>query len=131
MVVLVCGGRDFSDYDSVLVTLDEVRGWCDDGQFLIVNGGAHGADELSTRWAKEHSEKFIEVPVAKTPEEAAAIGAKYNWFTYGKAAGPLRNQYMLDTHKPDQGVVFPGGNGTSDMLERLFRRGVNCWVVGR
>lgn len=130
MVILVCGGRDFDDYDSVVETLDEVCSWSTDGHVTIVNGGARGADQLSTKWAKERTERYIEVPVAATPEEAAKIGAKYDWHTYGLNAGPLRNQYMLDTHKPDQGIVFPGGNGTSDMLERLFRRGVNTWVVG-
>lgn len=124
MVILVCGGREYADYEHVCEVLDEVVGWSQDdaNRVKVVNGGARGADQLTSKWARErgYGARLVEVPV--TPDD---------WAQYGKAAGPLRNQKMLDVHKPDQGVVFPGGNGTSDMLTRLFHAGVNTWVVGR
>jgi hypothetical protein len=131
MIVLVSGGRTFDDYATVQRVLDEVIGWAPTGHLTIVNGGAIGADQLSTRWAQERGETWVEVPVAKNPAGRVASGAKFDWETDGRVAGFLRNQYMLDTHHPEQAVVFPGGNGTQDMLERLFRAGVNTWVVGR
>ena len=38
--------------------------------------------------------------------------------TYGKAAGPIRNQQMLDEGKPDVVIAFPGASGTADMINR-------------
>lgn len=119
MVILVCGGRDYSDYARVCEVLDEVACWSTDGVVKVVNGACRGADQLSSKWAREHGygEQLVEVPA--------------DWNAHGKAAGPIRNQYMLDTFKPDQGVVFAGNTGTADMLDRLFAAGVNTWVVGR
>jgi hypothetical protein len=114
MKVLVCGGREFDDYGRLCDVLDKVCGWSTDF-ITIINGGARGADRLSSRYAREYGCEVIEVPA--------------DWATHGRAAGPLRNQAMLDIHKPDQGVVFPGGRGTEDMLLRLFRAKVNTWVV--
>ena len=36
---------------------------------------------------------------------------------HGNAAGPIRNQRMLDHGKPDIVVAFPGGSGTADMVK--------------
>lgn len=44
--------------------------------------------------------------------------------TNGKAAGPIRNQRMLDEGKPDLVVAFPGGRGTADMVRRAKAAGV-------
>ena len=41
-----------------------------------------------------------------------------DWKKYGKSAGPLRNQRMIDEGKPDLVVAFPGGVGTADMISR-------------
>jgi hypothetical protein len=40
------------------------------------------------------------------------------WTKYGKAAGPFRNQKMLDVSEPDLVVAFAGGQGTGDMVHR-------------
>lgn len=117
MIVLVCGGRDYSDYERVCQVLEDVSGWSINGIEKIIEGGARGADALARRWATENNIPFVEVPA--------------EWNTHGKIAGPLRNQRMLDEHKPDQAVAFPGGRGTLDMLTRLFTAGVNTWIVGK
>ena len=117
MRVLVTGGRDYNNYDRVCEVLDDVLASSPDGRVTIINGAARGADQLSTRWAKERGEEFVECPA--------------NWDQHGKSAGPLRNAEMLDRWKPDMGIVFPGGNGTEDMLCRLFRADVPTKVVGR
>jgi hypothetical protein len=46
------------------------------------------------------------------------------WKKHGRAAGPIRNQRMLDEGKPDLVVAFPGGRGTADMIRRAERAGV-------
>ncbi len=130
MNVLVTGGRDFHDYDKVKRVLDEVLGWSPTAKVRIITGGATGADDCAVRWAKERGQDHQEYPIARSKAEAASNGAIYDFETYGKAAGALRNQLMLDREKIEQGVAFPGGNGTHDMLTRLWNNGVNTWVVG-
>lgn len=108
MRVLVCGGRDYSDYGKVNRTL---RGlWLSPERDVIIYGGASGADRLAREWAEEH---FI-----------ASQCFQADWTKHGKAAGPLRNQKMLDEGKPDLVVAFPGGNGTADMVRRAKQAGV-------
>jgi hypothetical protein len=134
MNVLVVGGRDYLHYERLVAVMDTVLGWNDDQPFRLVTGGATGADHLAVQWAKERGltpEQIIEIPVAKNFKERTQLGAIFDWETQGKAAGPMRNAYMLETWRPGQGVVFPGGRGTEDMLVRLFQAGVNTWVVGR
>ena len=50
-----------------------------------------------------------------------------DWTKHGKAAGPIRNQKMLD-ECPDLVVAFPGGKGTADMVRRAMKAGIDCWV---
>ena len=43
------------------------------------------------------------------------------------AAGPKRNQQMLDEAKPDMVVAFPGGKGTAHMRQIAKAAGVPVW----
>lgn len=49
---------------------------------------------------------------------------KADWDKHGKAAGPIRNQQMLDEGKPDLVLAFAGGKGTDDMCRRARAAGV-------
>lgn len=102
--VLVCGGRDYDDYEKVRATLNALKPW------RVIHGGARGADNLADRWAQYCG-------IACEVYEA-------DWETHGKAAGPMRNQKMLDDGKPDLVVAFPGGRGTADMVRRAKKAGV-------
>jgi hypothetical protein len=108
LVVLVCGGRDFADRRAVFLALDKLHAL--NGITKVIHGGATGADRLGRRWAKSRGipHKGYPVPPAQ-------------WLVLGKAAGPLRNQRMLDKSKPDCVVAFPGGRGTADMIRRAQR----------
>lgn len=106
---LVCGGRDFADretFDSAMSDLMSTRGM----PLVVVHGGARGADRMAGEWAKHHALRCY-------VEEA-------DWNQHGKAAGVIRNQAMLDKHKPDLVVAFPGGRGTADMILRAKGAGV-------
>lgn len=108
MKVLVCGGRDFVDTSAVinfLFRLDDERPIS-----AIIHGGANGADALGGRAAE-----LLKVPCHVF---------RANWKRDGKAAGPLRNQRMLDEGKPDLVVAFPGGRGTADMVQRAKWAGI-------
>lgn len=52
-----------------------------------------------------------------------------DWPRYGKAAGPMRNQQMVDEGKPDVVLAFPGGRGTADMVRRAKAAGVRVVEV--
>jgi predicted Rossmann-fold nucleotide-binding protein len=108
MRVLVCGGRAFDDRDAVFRTLDEIN--AADRITLLINGGAPGADDLSSRWARTRS-------VAVHIEPA-------DWKKHGRAAGPIRNRRMLDEQRPDLVVAFPGGAGTNNMIALALKAGV-------
>lgn len=46
-----------------------------------------------------------------------------DWGRYGKAAGPIRNQEMLESGI-DLVIALPGGRGTADMVRRAEGAGV-------
>ena len=48
---------------------------------------------------------------------------------YGRAAGPIRNQQMLDEGRPTLVVAFPDGRGTADMVRRARSAGVEVIEV--
>ncbi len=109
-VVLVCGGRHFADYGAVDRTL---RALC---PCAIVHGGASGADGLAGSWAADNGVPEIRVPA--------------NWKRHGRAAGPLRNRWMLDFTLVDLVVAFPGGAGTANMIKQARERGIEVVLAG-
>ena len=106
MRVLVCGGRDYRDRDAVYRELDALL----PQMGALMSGGAPGADTLAWDWGWSrnfHCERYMA-----------------DWKTHGRAAGPIRNQRMLDEGKPDLVVAFPGGRGTADMVRRAEAAGI-------
>lgn len=107
--MLVCGGRDYANYEA----LERVLGSMHRLEPIdhLIHGGATGADYLADRWAdKNHVPRTIILA---------------EWKKYGRAAGPRRNQRLLDEGRPDLVVAFPGGKGTADMVRRARAAGVN------
>jgi hypothetical protein len=105
MRVLVCGGRNH-DVQSVLNGLDELeilRGPIR----VIIHGASGNTDYAAGRWAMLQ-------------------GIKVHTF---KAAGPIRNQRMIDEGKPDLVVAFTGGYGTADMTRRAIDAGIEVIKV--
>jgi hypothetical protein len=77
---------------------------------LLIHGGAQGADDLADAWARERG----------------IVRQMYrpNWKAHGRAAGPIRNQRMIDEGKPTIVVAFTGGAGTADMCRRAIAAGL-------
>ena len=100
MRLLISGDRKWKNKflvkDTITYLLPEV----------IIHGGAPGADELAGITAKELG---IEV-----------LQFNAEWGRYGRGAGPIRNQRMIDEGKPDLIVAFHDditkSSGTADML---------------
>jgi hypothetical protein len=108
MRVLVYGGRDFTNKRLAFNALDLLHK--EYGFTLVIDGMARGADTLGFKWAQDQG-----LPSERYPAD---------WNRYQNAAGPIRNQQMIDEGKPDIAVAFPGGNGTSDMTKRLLNHGI-------
>lgn len=112
MKVLVTGSRFYANDAKVWHELGELRRR--HPLLTIIQGGASGADLLAREWCKEvMNVKCITESV--TQEE---------WKRYGRYAGNIRNQRMLDMHAPDLVLAFPGGKGTADMVRRARHYGV-------
>lgn len=105
MRVLVCGGRDFADRQWLHEVLAQYE------ITLLISGHApYGADSLAEGYARRHKIKTLIFQA--------------QWKKYGRGAGPLRNQRMLDEGKPDLVIAFPGGRGTFDMIMKARCAGV-------
>lgn len=109
MIVLVCGGRDYDDFDKVRGVLDAISPEC------VVHGGSRGADELADRWAKARGVNVVPFPA--------------DWKKFKKAAGPIRNTQMLEAAMPDLVVAFPGGAGTNDLVAKAYDMDIPVWEV--
>lgn len=114
MKILVCGGRDFNDYEFATQCLNFLRAYLK--SFTIIEGGARGADSLARKWAVENGVDFITVPA--------------DWNKHGKRAGPIRNQLMLDMN-PNCVVAFEGGNGTAHMVTISRKKQIPVWEPKR
>lgn len=106
----VVGSRNFCDYDFLCRILQ----WYDIG--TIISGGARGADRLSERYALEHG-----IPTKIFPAE---------WDKYGKKAGYLRNQKIVE--KCDEVVAFwdkssPGTRHTIEIAESMGKPVALYW----
>ena len=116
MRVLVCGSRSWTDWKIVGHALKALR------PTAVIAGGANGADTFAADWAR-----FNDVPLEEHQAE---------WDLYGKAAGPRRNQQMLDKGHPDCVLAFssawPLTPGTADMVGRAGKAGlpIKIWVEG-
>jgi UDP-N-acetylmuramoylalanine-D-glutamate ligase len=112
MRVLVCGGRDFWDRDAISRAMMPYRPQpvTEPSEHILIVGGATGADALAEEWADVWGMRKRVFPA--------------NWARDGRAAGPIRNQRMIDEGKPDLVIAFPGGRGTADMVRRAKAAGI-------
>lgn len=113
MRVLVCGSRDWTDYEAIrreIMTLPASLN-------LVIHGNAVGADRAAGRAAS-----LSGIEVASYPAD---------WKKYGRAAGPIRNQQMLDEGRPDLVLAFwkNKSRGTEDMIRRARKAGIEVKVI--
>ena len=117
MRVLVCGDRYWTDVDLLFSTLDAFH--AAHNVTCVIEGEARGADRLAGLWGRQRN-----ITVRKYP----AL-----WEVYGKAAGPIRNQQMLDEGQPEYVIAFHDSlstsKGTADMVRRAKRDNLPVLVV--
>lgn len=112
LIVAVTGGRKYADFFNVQRALAKVSTKFD---ITVVHGNATGADTLADVWCdRTHTPKLV---------------CEADWTRYGDTAGFLRNQLMIDLHKPQLLLAFPGGNGTRDMCDRCLLAGIPVKII--
>lgn len=111
--VIVAGSRTFNDYDLLKDNLDALA--AEIGQFVLISGGAPGADTLGERWADEHNFTGQLIPA--------------EWDKFGKSAGPIRNKKMADI--ADRLVLFWDGKsrGSKNMLQHARDKGIPYKII--
>ena len=114
MNIIVCGGRDYEDWETFKRSMDRLSISRDPKRddICIVSGHARGADSLGERYAYEKKWKCRVFPA--------------QWDKYGKQAGFFRNAEMLDY--ADGVIAFWDGksSGTAHMIKiaKLAKRRV-------
>lgn len=111
MRVVVCGSREWSSESTMRNRMAELP----DGT-EVIHGGARGADRMAAKYAYALGFK---VRVFKA-----------DWDRFGRVAGFLRNQAMLD-EKPDLVIAFWDGKsrGTQDTIYRARSMGLPLEIV--
>jgi hypothetical protein len=118
-VVLICGSRDFTDRDFMRRAL-EVWTAKHGAPREVIEGCARGADSLAGHDLVR--EMWPDTLVHHFPAD---------WDRHGRAAGPIRNQQMLD-EGPDAVIAFTPNlatsRGTADMVRRSRNAGLHVWL---
>jgi hypothetical protein len=122
MRVLITGDREWTDALKIRRVLECLKHIHPDA--IVVEGEARGADSIAKLLAEELGFKVE--------------GHRAEWTKYRKAAGPIRNQFMIDEsrrraevdgHHLEHAVAFhadlANSKGTLDMVRRLERAGIN------
>ena len=131
--VLVCGAREWTDRETIRAWLSRLPPGT-----TVIHGAARGADSIAGEVAAELGFTVRSYPA--------------NWQEEGKAAGPLRNQRMLDAEHvtlPILGSPHPGmqpiarcfafswirdeekeiTRGTADMVVRCLSAGIPTTII--
>lgn len=124
MRILVCGSRTWSDGEalkSLVWGAFAIQRQDDDEANIVIHGGAPGADSFAAELADES-------PVVDAEEYPA------RWEEHGKAAGPIRNQEMIEIGKPDLVLAFidkplKDSRGTADMIRRAYNAAIPAFVI--
>jgi len=118
MRVLICGDRNWKRMDIIERELKKLP-----ADTLIIHGAARGADTLA---------KFVAERIGlKVINDGKGFPAK--WKIYGRGAGPIRNQQMIDEGKPDMVLAFHENinesRGTGDMVNRARGVGIKVEII--
>lgn len=123
MIAIVCGSREWTDKEAVRKVLASFREGPRDLD-TVIHGAQRGADNIAGDVAEELGMNVI-------PVEA-------EWKAYGSAAGPIRNDRMLQMllkaartwNQPVHCIAFHHdprlGVGTKDMVYKCRREGIRA-----
>lgn len=114
MRVLCCGDRDWADHEAIRRRLSKLP-----KSTIIIEGECRGADRICKAIAKSLGFEIDPYPA--------------KWNLYGRSAGPIRNQQMLDEGKPELVIAFHSNlaksKGTLNMITKARKAGVLVEVI--
>jgi len=114
MKLAIIGSRTFNNYGllSEIIGLHFANKL---GELVIISGGAKGADKLAKDFAQAYDIKYEEFPA--------------DWNGYGKQAGFIRNQQIVDAC--DIVLAFWDGKsrGTKDTIDKARRAKKPTFII--
>jgi hypothetical protein len=112
VTTIIAGSRDITS----MSLLEKAVSECPWNITKVFCGMARGGNTLGWQWAQH-----MGVPIDFFPAK---------WETQGSAAGPLRNQKMIDEGAEALLALWDGkSNGTRDMIQRADKAGLALHVV--
>ena len=116
-ILLVCGDRNWVDEHLIQEMIETI---VKEGNVTrIINGAARGADKISSKIANKLNIECIEYPA--------------KWDNYGRSAGYIRNQQMLDDGKPDIVLAFHDdikkSKDTKDMITKSMYNNIITMLI--
>ncbi len=113
MNILVCGDRNWNRIDIIERELKKFPHGT-----VVIHGAARGADTLGGFVADKLGFKVLAFPA--------------KWNIYGRGAGPIRNQQMIDEGRPELVLAFheniDKSLGTKDMVNRSRKAGIKVEI---
>jgi hypothetical protein len=113
MKVLICGDREWLNAKKIADRVKKLPAGT-----TVIHGACRGADRIAGNAAFNHGLTVREFPA--------------QWKRYGLAAGPIRNQRMLDEN-PDLVIAFHSNlaesRGTANMLKKAKEKGVEIEII--
>ena len=118
MKILITGDRNWDDVETVVSALSTFPSGT-----ILVHGACRGADVTGAAVGEQLGFELRAYPA--------------DWDRYGKGAGPVRNQQMIDTeHKPYEPILtcfafhkdIKNSKGTADMVSRAKKAGIKVVV---
>lgn len=123
MRIIVCGGRGFDDREAMYRDLDAFR--AEHGISFLIEGGQVSRDTATLRkWGADFWAKCW-----RETRGVPGISVRPDWILHGRAAGPIRNQRMIDEQRPDALLCAPGGRGTADMRRRALKANLPVFEI--
>ena len=116
--IIVAGSRGFDNYSLLCRSMDRITAGIREG-IEIVSGHARGADALGEKYAREHGLQVTVIPA--------------HWEIFGRSAGMIRNQEMIDYALKESPllVAFWDGEskGTENTIKRARKAGVDTRII--
>ena len=114
-LIIVAGGRDYSDYNTLKKHLDHLLSEkSKTHNIVIVSGTCRGADKLGERYAMEHGYKILRF---------------FPDWSQGKKAGPDRNREMAKVANACV-VCWDGvSRGSKSMIDIAKKNGIPLRII--
>ena len=111
--LVVSGSRQFSNKSIIHLHLQSALK--KQPKLVLVSGGAAGADQIVRSWAVANKVPFLSVPA--------------HWQRFGKAAGPIRNSFMLSIASGLLAFPLASSKGTVSIIRQARKLGLPTKVV--